>query len=77
MIICIRHRWEGEMGWSQHKSPPHQARAFRRELNVVLSAQLTVPNDAVCIFSYEYLFKATNRTEQERVRDGLISPYVS
>ena len=30
-LICIRHRWEGEMGSSQHKSP-HQARAFRCEM---------------------------------------------
>ena len=29
--ISIRHRWESEMGSSQHKSP-QQARAFRRVL---------------------------------------------
>ena len=28
--ICIRHRWEGEMGSSQHKSP-HQDQAFRKQ----------------------------------------------
>ena len=56
-IICIRHRWEGEMGSSQHKSP-HQARALRRVLDVVKSAQISPSrrtNDAVCMFSYEYL----------------------
>ena len=47
----IRHRWEGEMGSSQHKSPPHQARAFGRRLDVVTRGT----NDAVYIFSYEYL----------------------
>ena len=38
--ICIRHRWEGEMGSSQHKSL-HQARAFRRVLDVVTSAEIS------------------------------------
>ena len=57
VIICIRHRWEGEMGSSQHKSL-HQARAFRRGLDVAMSAEISSScrtNDAVCIFSYEYL----------------------
>ena len=56
-IICIRHQWEGEIGSSQHKSP-HQARAFGRGLDVVTSAEISPlrrTNDAVCIFSYEYL----------------------
>ena len=56
-IICIRHRWEGEMGSSQHKSP-HEARAFRRGLYMVTSAEISpsaVRNAAVCIFSYEYI----------------------
>ena len=39
-IICIRHRWEGEMGSSQHKSP-HQARAFRRGPDVVTCAEIS------------------------------------
>ena len=34
------HRWEGEMGWSQQKSP-HQARAFRRGLDVVTCAEFS------------------------------------
>ena len=46
-----RYRREGEMGSSQQKSP-HQARAFRRGLDVVMSAEI---NDTVCIFSYKYL----------------------
>ena len=40
-----------------HKSP-HQARAFRRGLDVVTSAEIRPSrrtNDAVCFFSYEYL----------------------
>ena len=56
-IIDIWHHGEGEMGSSQHKSP-HQARASRRALDVVTSAEISpsrLPNDAVCIFSYEYL----------------------
>ena len=60
-IICIRHRWEGEMGSSQHKSP-QQARAFRRGIPVVTSAENSPSrhtNDAVCIFSYEYLSETT------------------
>ena len=43
------------MGLSVHKSP-HQSRAFRRGL--VTSAEISPSrrtNDAVCIFSYEYL----------------------
>ena len=62
--ICIRNRWEGDMGSSRHESPPHQARAY-----------LVVSNDAVCIFSYGY--QTVQWSEKERVRDGLISPYVS
>ena len=45
------------MGSSQHKSP-HQARAFRRGLDVVTCAEMNPSRrtkDAVCIFSYEYL----------------------
>ena len=38
--ICIRHRLEGEMCSSQHKSP-HQARAFMRGLYVVTSAKMS------------------------------------
>ena len=38
--ICIRYRWEEEMGSSQHKSP-HQARAFRRGIHVVTSAEIS------------------------------------
>ena len=48
-LICIRHRWEGEMGSSQHKG---------RGLDVVTSAEVSPSrrtNDAVYIFSYEYL----------------------
>ena len=36
--ICMRHRWEGEMGSFQLKSP-HQARAFRLGPDVVTSTQ--------------------------------------
>ena len=36
----IRHRWEGEMGSFQHKSP-HHARAFRRVLDVVTGAAIS------------------------------------
>ena len=78
--ICIWHRWEGEMSSSQHKSP-HQARAFRRGLILVTSAEiahLAVPNDAVCIFSYEHLFETVkSNSVVKRKEDGLISPYVS
>ena len=48
------------MGSSQHKSP-HQARAFRRGLDVVTSAEIRPScrtNDAVCNFSYDYLSEA-------------------
>ena len=38
--IWIQHIWEGEMCWSQHKSP-HQARAFRWGLDVVMSADIS------------------------------------
>ena len=47
----ILHRWYGEMSSSQHSSP-HQARAFRRGLDVMTSAEMSpsrLPNDAVCI----------------------------
>ena len=37
---CIRHRWYGEMGWSQHKSP-HHALAFRRGLYVLTCAEMS------------------------------------
>ena len=40
--ICIRNRWEGDMSSSQHKSSPHQARAFRRELDLVTSAEISL-----------------------------------
>ena len=56
-IICIRHRLEGEMDSSQHKSS-HHSRAFRRGLDVVTRAEISPyrrTNDAACIFSYEYL----------------------
>ena len=56
IIICRRHRCEGEMGsWSQHKSP-HQT-PIRRGLEVVTSAESSpCRHDAVCMFfSYEYL----------------------
>ena len=56
-IICILHRWESEMGSSQHKCP-HQARVFRRGLDVVTSSRHT--NDAVRIFTYEYLSEKTH-----------------
>ena len=55
-IICILHRWESEMGSSQHKWP-HQARAFWRGIDVVTSSRHT--NDAVRIFTYEYLSEKT------------------
>ena len=48
-------------GSSQHKSL-HQARAFRRGLDVVTSAEISpsrLLNDAVCIILYEYLFETT------------------
>ena len=53
------------MGSSQHKSP-QQARAFRRELDVVTSAEIS-------------LSRRTQRYRRvfERVRDVLISLYVS
>ena len=38
--IFIRHRWEGEMGSCQHKSP-HQVRTFTRGLYVVTSAEMS------------------------------------
>ena len=38
-ILSYTHRWEGEMGSSQHKSP-HQIRAFSRGLYVVTSAEI-------------------------------------
>ena len=38
--IFTRHGWKGVMGSSQHKSP-HQARAFRRGLDVVTSAEIS------------------------------------
>ena len=52
------------MGSSQHKSP-HQARAFRRGLDVVTCAEISQSrrtNDAVCIFSYEYLSETAKST---------------
>ena len=68
-IICIRHRWEGEMGTSQ----PHQAAAFRRGLDVVASSEISLSRctqrfniiastmiekiHIICIFSYEYRFE--------------------
>ena len=69
--IGLRHRWEGVMGSSQHKSP-HQARAFRRGTDVVTSAEISPSrrtNDAVCIFSYEYLSKtAKSNFAVKRIR---------
>ena len=53
--ICIRHRWEGEMGLSQHKSP-HQARAFRRGLYVVASAEIS----HLAVLAMQYAFSRTN-----------------
>ena len=38
--LCIQHHWEGVMGSSQHKSP-YQARAFRRGLHLVKSAEIS------------------------------------
>ena len=56
--MCIRHRCKGEKDSSQHHKSPHQARAYRRGLDVVTGAEIRPScrtNDAVCIFSYEYL----------------------
>ena len=65
-----------------HTASRHQAMCTQR-----------VPNDAVCIFSYEYLFETaksnwavkrkwwemglSHHTPTARVRDGLISPYAN
>ena len=53
-LLCIRHRWESEMGWSQHKSPSPKDSCLMWWL-VLRSAHLAVPSDVGCIFSYEYL----------------------
>ena len=55
--ICELHRWEGEMISSQHKSP-HQARDFRRGLDVVMSADISPSSHTQrCSlhFSFEYV----------------------
>ena len=44
---------------------------------VLISAQLVVPNDAVCIFWNRKRQKLTEQWSVFGVRDGLISPYVS
>ena len=79
-LLFIRHRWEGEMGWSQHKSP-HQAWAFRRGLNVVNSAEISpyrCTNDVVCVFSYEYLSETAKANYAvKRMRECEIGWYVS
>ena len=61
------------MGSSQHKSP-HEARAFRRGLHVVTIAEIGPSrrtNDAVCIFSYEYLSEtAKSNCEVKRIGES-------
>ena len=53
------------MGSSRHKSP-HQAKAWR----VLRSAHLAVPNDAVCIFSYEKISNCKiNLSSEEKNRE--------
>ena len=51
-MLCIRYRWEGEMGSSLHKSPG----ALRRGLDVatvLISAHLAIP-------TMSYAFSRTN-----------------
>ena len=55
------------MGSSQHKSPPHQARAFRRL--VLRSAHFAVLNDPVCISRTNIYLKKQNQN-QNRIGDS-------
>ena len=78
-----RHLWEGEMDSSQHKLS-HQARACRWELGVVTSAEISPSRRTQRYGMYFFVRisisngKTKLRSEAyRRVRDGLISQYVS
>ena len=56
-VICIRHRWEGEMGSSQHKSPHIEPEPLGEWLcgDEFCDQPISPYPTMLCIFSYQYL----------------------